>query len=125
MSTQDNQVETPGKMNFQDYFRFKCHPGVGCFTNCCANVTIFLTPYDVLRLKNRLGIQFRRIHGPIHPFVDQGKNQVIPLVVLKMSDNERKNMPLCYPGRVLPSIRTVPGPVACFPWMSTPRNSSP
>ena len=38
-------------MDFQTPFRFKCHPGVNCFTNCCGDVTIFLTPYDVLAFK--------------------------------------------------------------------------
>ena len=37
-------------------FRFNCYPGVSCFTNCCQDITIVLTPYDVLRLKNSLGI---------------------------------------------------------------------
>ena len=37
-----------------DKFRFACHPGVSCFNRCCHDVNIFLTPYDLLRLKNRL-----------------------------------------------------------------------
>jgi hypothetical protein len=39
-----------------DRFSFACHPGVSCFNCCCANINIFLSPYDVLRLKKRLGI---------------------------------------------------------------------
>lgn len=37
-------------------FKFACHKGVSCFTRCCSNISIMLTPYDVLRLKKRLGI---------------------------------------------------------------------
>jgi len=37
-------------------FQFNCNPGVSCFTQCCQDVTIVLTPYDVLRLKNGLKI---------------------------------------------------------------------
>jgi Fe-S-cluster containining protein len=37
-------------------FKFRCYPGIGCFTKCCSNIDIMLTPYDVLRLKNRLDI---------------------------------------------------------------------
>ena len=37
-------------------FKFSCQPGVTCFNQCCRDVNILLTPYDVLRLKNRLGI---------------------------------------------------------------------
>ncbi len=38
----------------QDQFSFDCHPGVPCFTQCCRELDLILTPYDVLRLKNRL-----------------------------------------------------------------------
>jgi Fe-S-cluster containining protein len=37
-------------------FCFACHPGVACFTECCRQLDLALTPYDVLRLKNRLAI---------------------------------------------------------------------
>ncbi len=37
-------------------FRFRCHPGIECFTRCCAALSLVLTPYDVLRLKKRLGL---------------------------------------------------------------------
>ncbi len=37
-------------------FRFACHPGVPCFNQCCRKLNLVLTPYDILRLKNRLGI---------------------------------------------------------------------
>ncbi len=35
---------------------FECRAGLPCFTTCCRDVTIFLTPYDVLRMKRSLGI---------------------------------------------------------------------
>ena len=31
-------------------FTFACHPGVPCFTECCRELDLALTPYDVLRL---------------------------------------------------------------------------
>jgi Fe-S-cluster containining protein len=37
-------------------FRFACHPGVPCFNECCADLRLVLTPYDIMRLKNRLGL---------------------------------------------------------------------
>jgi len=37
-------------------FSFACHPGVPCFTKCCSDLDLALTPYDVLRLKNRLEV---------------------------------------------------------------------
>ncbi|HZV54059.1 MAG TPA: YkgJ family cysteine cluster protein [Rhodocyclaceae bacterium] len=36
--------------------QFSCHKGIGCWNACCANIDISLTPYDVIRLKKRLGI---------------------------------------------------------------------
>ncbi len=36
--------------------QFSCHKGIGCWNACCANIDITLTPYDIIRLKQRLGI---------------------------------------------------------------------
>ncbi len=33
---------------------FRCHRDIGCWNACCSNIDISLTPYDVLRLKQRL-----------------------------------------------------------------------
>jgi len=40
----------------EDPFQFDCHPGISCFTECCAKLRLLLTPYDILRMKNRLNI---------------------------------------------------------------------
>ncbi len=37
-------------------FTFCCSPDVACFNQCCRDLNQFLTPYDILRLKNCLGI---------------------------------------------------------------------
>jgi len=36
--------------------QFRCYPGISCFNACCKNIDITLTPYDILRLKRRLGV---------------------------------------------------------------------
>jgi|UniRef100_A0A7C5EQS8 Fe-S-cluster containining protein len=46
----------PVRLTLESRFRFRCHPGVPCFTECCGKTTILITPYDILRLKERLGI---------------------------------------------------------------------
>ncbi|MCW8826507.1 MAG: YkgJ family cysteine cluster protein [Gammaproteobacteria bacterium] len=33
---------------------FRCHKDIKCFNACCSNIDITLTPYDIIRLKNRL-----------------------------------------------------------------------
>lgn len=35
---------------------FRCHKDVGCFNACCKSIDISLTPYDIVRLKTRLGM---------------------------------------------------------------------
>jgi hypothetical protein len=37
-----------------EVFCFSCHPEVPCFNECCRQLDLALTPYDVLRLKNAL-----------------------------------------------------------------------
>ncbi|MEW6676673.1 MAG: YkgJ family cysteine cluster protein [Pseudomonadota bacterium] len=36
--------------------QFRCHKDVGCWNACCSNIDITLTPYDIIRLKNRLDL---------------------------------------------------------------------
>ena len=43
-------------LSLESRFTFHCHPGLACFNRCCAAPTILLSPYDILRLKNCLGI---------------------------------------------------------------------
>jgi hypothetical protein len=40
----------------EDPFSFACHHDLPCFTQCCRDVNIYLTPYDVLRLRRALGL---------------------------------------------------------------------
>ncbi|MEJ2032291.1 MAG: YkgJ family cysteine cluster protein [Deltaproteobacteria bacterium] len=46
----------PRKYTLDSTIKFRCHPGVSCFTACCGNINIILTPFDILRLRKRLGI---------------------------------------------------------------------
>ena len=36
--------------------QFQCRKGISCWNACCSNIDISLTPYDILRLKRRLGL---------------------------------------------------------------------
>ncbi len=73
-----------------DTFKFGCHPGVPCFNKCCADINIFLSPFDVLRLKKRLGISSTEFleKYTLLPFQ---KDMKTPVVVLRMDDDETKN----------------------------------
>ena len=43
-------------LSSNDTFKFSCSKNVACFNECCRDLNQFLTPYDILRLKNRLGL---------------------------------------------------------------------
>jgi hypothetical protein len=73
-------------------FRFACHPAATCFTDCCCDLNLQLTPYDVMRLKNRLGLCS-------DDFLDRytdcrfDEDRLLPMVYLQMSQNERRACP--------------------------------
>jgi len=46
----------PKMLTAQSRIRFKCYKGISCFNACCRKADITLTPYDVIRLKDRLGM---------------------------------------------------------------------
>ncbi|HDS00625.1 MAG TPA: YkgJ family cysteine cluster protein [candidate division Zixibacteria bacterium] len=80
------------RLKKDDKFKFACHSGVSCFNECCGDVNIFLTPYDVLRLKNTLGISSQEFLDK-YTILPIDQNQRLPVVLLKMQDNEKKT---CY-----------------------------
>ena len=46
----------PAKLTLDSKLKFRCHPGVSCFTACCGNINIILTPYDILRIRRALNM---------------------------------------------------------------------
>ncbi len=59
--TNPSHIE-PLKLTMDSRITFRCHPGVSCFTACCGNIKIILTPYDILMLT-------RRLQMPAHEFL--------------------------------------------------------
>lgn len=51
-----NSPVVPTMVEGSHVIQFSCHKGIGCWNACCSNIDISLTPYDVLRMKTRLGI---------------------------------------------------------------------
>ena len=43
-------------LSLNDTFKFSCSKKVPCFNECCRDLNQFLFPYDILRMKNRLGL---------------------------------------------------------------------
>jgi Fe-S-cluster containining protein len=79
------------RLSLSDRFCFHCDRSMECFTRCCHDVTIVLTPYDVLRMKQALRMDSSEFleKYTLSPF---GKGQKIPAVILKM-DPESKRCP--------------------------------
>ncbi|MDO7788879.1 YkgJ family cysteine cluster protein [Desulforamulus aquiferis] len=68
-------------------FKFSCHEQLECFKKCCRDINIFLTPLDVLRMKNKLGMssgEFLIKHTHILRVPSSG----FPVVVLKMREED-------------------------------------
>ncbi|MFP4036977.1 MAG: YkgJ family cysteine cluster protein [Desulfobacteraceae bacterium] len=75
-----------------DKFRFRCHKGISCFTQCCAGLNLLLTPYDIVRLKSRLGMSSDEfIERYTEPKMDEP--YVWPVIRLLMKDDQRKSCP--------------------------------
>jgi Fe-S-cluster containining protein len=93
MTDQDNMAQiAPMRVGLKNRFKFKCHPGVSCFTKCCRGINIILTPYDVILLKNRLGLsseEFLAIYTEPHIM----EKTDLPVVTLKLLDDEQQSCP--------------------------------
>ena len=66
----------PNQLEGDAVIQFRCHKDIDCFNACCRNIDIMLTPYDIIRLKKRLGItstEFLRQYTVPFEF---GKNSV-------------------------------------------------
>ena len=82
----------PVRLGPNSTFEFKCHKDVKCFTKCCRGINIILTPYDIIRMKNRLGLSsedFLRIYTV--PKIWEKTD--LPIVTLKLLDDEQESCP--------------------------------
>jgi len=67
-------------------FCFACHPGVPCFTECCRQLDLALTPYDVLRLKNRLKLHSGEFLEQ-YVIIEWEEGMIFPACFLTMVDD--------------------------------------
>ena len=80
----------------EETFRFACHPSVSCFTDCCRNLRLVLTPYDIIRLRKHLNISAKEFLDT-HTVSEFTEQVGLPMVLLKMQDNEQKTCPFVSP----------------------------
>lgn len=77
-------------------FCFECTPDVPCFNRCCRQLTLPLTPYDVMRLRRGLGMEsaaFLDTFCRILSFPDSG----LPIVMLSMLKDPDETCPFVTP----------------------------
>ncbi len=85
-----NSPVLPKRLSGEDKFNFSCYKGISCFNACCKQADITLTPFDILRLKDNLGMtstEFLKKHTV--PFEIDG--QGMPGVKLRTEDDN----PVC------------------------------
>ncbi len=72
-------------ISIDDTFKFSCSAKVPCFNDCCRDLNQFLTPYDILCLKNHLGMTsgaFLERYTTQHTGPETG----LPVIALKPDD---------------------------------------
>lgn len=87
-----NKLEDPQPLVPGEKFRFSCHKKLSCFTHCCRDLNLFLSPYDILRLKNRLGIpsgEFLRRYASTNIGILSG----FPVMTLRMKKDPERTCP--------------------------------
>lgn len=93
------------RLERNETFTFACHPQVDCFTDCCRQLELALTPYDVLRLKQTTGLHSSAF---LERYVirEQEAGDVFPRFYLTMVDDGRASCVFVsekgctvYPGR--------------------------
>ncbi|AEB09873.1 YkgJ family cysteine cluster protein [Desulfobacca acetoxidans] len=96
MSADESQEIDVIELTPKTPFTFRCYPGVACFNECCARTTIFLSPYDVLRLRRRLNLSSGEfLQRFTHQIPDDASG--LPSVVLTMTAGETRCCPFSSP----------------------------
>jgi Fe-S-cluster containining protein len=92
----DSGALPEGAIDDNTLFSFDCNPGVSCFNLCCHNLNLFLYPYDVIRLKNHLGLS-SDVFLERHVDVVLRDGCFFPEVLLSMSEIPDKPCPFLSP----------------------------
>jgi len=97
-SNQEELVDLPEilrgrrQVGREDSFQFGCHSGVPCFTGCCGDINIMLSPVDILRLARRLGVTTTQVITQ-HTLTPITKDLQLPVKLLRLGDDEDKRCP--------------------------------
>jgi len=77
------------RLTEDETFHFECGPHLDCYNDCCADVNIFLTPYDVLRMRHSLKLGSSEFLNKytIIPF-DEKQNLPVPLMLMREDETK-------------------------------------
>lgn len=89
--TAESILKDQARMTPDDQFTFHCRLNLDCFTECCRDVSIVLTPYDILRLKKALRVDSTEFLEK-HTLPLFNPQQKFPLTIFRM-DPETKKCP--------------------------------
>jgi Fe-S-cluster containining protein len=87
--TPEKILKSCPRLGLDDRFTFQCGSQLSCFGKCCHDVSIVLTPYDVLRLKESQKIDSSEFLEK-YTLRLQNAEQKFPIVILKMEDQTKK-----------------------------------
>ncbi|MFV1951740.1 MAG: YkgJ family cysteine cluster protein [Nitrospinota bacterium] len=79
-------------LDLHDKFKFFCGKEIECSIQCCSNLNLMLTPYDIFRMKKRLKLSsedflMQYTTSPLK------EGTAIPVVMLRMTDDEKRTCP--------------------------------
>jgi Fe-S-cluster containining protein len=90
------QKEYIRDLSDSEHFQFLCHPGINCYNECCRMLELALTPYDVMRLRKKLGLAS---HDFLEHYtvVELDEGHLFPQIYLGMVDDGRGSCPFVTP----------------------------
>lgn len=95
-----DKIIVPIRLTPESKIVFQCYPGVPCFKLCCSDLFLPLTPYDIIRIRDKLKLttdEFLLMYT--EPFILPKSG--LPIVRLKMLENEEKTCPFLGEGGCL------------------------
>lgn len=93
MSKEDTSLpQNSRRLADNEPFQFSCHSQVACFTDCCRQLDLVLSPYDVIRLCSALGISSGEFLDR-YAIIEKIAADAFPLVFLAMVDDGRASCP--------------------------------
>ena len=79
-------------LSTDESFQFSCSEQASCYNECCQDLNQFLTPYDILRLKQRLNLP-SNLFLERYTFQQIGPETGLPVIALKPDRSKRLKCP--------------------------------